>query len=66
MGKLTRSGVLRDEARLRRVPRGEKGAKKKFPVMWDGDGARQNHARRERRPHHSDPPHHIVIPVCGD
>ena len=47
-------------------PKGWERGKKKFPVMWDGNGARQNQARRERRPHHSDPPRHIVIPVCGD
>ena len=38
VGKLTRSGVLREEARLRRVPRGKKGVKKNFPLCGMGMG----------------------------
>ena len=50
MGKLTRSRVLQDGVGLRGAPKG-------------GDGVKQNHAEQGQKPHPSNPPRPIAIPI---
>ena len=45
-----------------RGPKGQGWSEKVFPVIQGGDGARQNHIRRERRPHPLTSPRSIAIP----
>ena len=65
MGKLTRNRVLWEGwGGASRGPKGWEWDKKKFPhhARRGKNGVRQNHARRGRKPHPSDPPCCVAIP----
>ena len=49
-------------------PQGKGIGQEKFPchTKWNRDGVRQNHTRREQRPHPLDSPRTIVIPTIYD